>query len=182
MLEILVPGIEYYDEIREEFVTTKTTTLQLEHSLLSLSKWESKWKKAFLGNERKTPQQSIDYIRCMTITKNVPEDVYERLATNQQLVTKINEYIEDSMTATTFRERNSKKNNQVVTSELIYYWMISLDIPLECQKWHLNRLFTLIRICNIKGGGDKKKMSKNDIMRDNMAMNAARRAKLGTKG
>lgn len=180
MLRITVPAVEYWDEKENQFLYRKEQTLQLEHSLVSLSKWESKWKKAFLGKEEKTSEETLDYIRCMTITQNVDPEVYSRL-TNEN-IRAVNEYIGESQTATTFRkERGGGLNRETITSELIYYWMIAYNIPPEYQKWHLSRLLTLIRICTIKNAPPKKR-SKNEIMRDNAALNAARRAKFGTKG
>lgn len=179
MLRITVPAMEYFDEQKSEFVYRKEQTLQLEHSLVSLSKWESKWKKPFLGKEEKTPEETLDYVRCMTITQNVNPEVYTRL-TNAN-IREINEYIGDPMTATTFHDRGSRPNREIITSELIYYWMIVNNIPPEYQKWHLNRLLTLIRVCTIKNSPPKKRSTK-EIMRENAALNAARRAKLGTKG
>lgn len=180
MLRITIPATEQWDEEKEEFVYTKAQTLQLEHSLVSLSKWEAKWNQAFLSNKDKTFEQTIDYIRCMTITQNVRDEVYG-LLTNKQ-IKEINDYISAPMTATYFREdKNAKPNREVVTAELIYYWMIMLNIPFECQKWHLNRLLTLIKVCNIKNAPPKKR-SKRDIMSQNAALNAARRKQLNTKG
>lgn len=180
MLRITIPATEQWDEEKEEFVYTKAQTLQLEHSLVSLSKWEAKWNQAFLSNKDKTFEQTIDYIRCMTITQNVRDEVYG-LLTNKQ-IEEINDYISAPMTATYFREdKNAKPNREVVTAELIYYWMIMLNIPFECQKWHLNRLLTLIKVCNIKNAPPKKR-SKRDIMSQNAALNAARRKQLNTKG
>lgn len=168
-----------FNEKTGEFFNTKEQTLQLEHSLVSLSKWESKWNKAFLSKEQKTTEQILDYIRCMTITQNVNPDVYNAL-TNDNIET-INNYINSPMTATVFSDRNSKKSNETVTSELIYYWMIALNVPMECQRWHLNRLLTLIRVCNIKNTPPKK-MNKRELMSRNAALNAARRSKLNTRG
>lgn len=180
MLRITVPEVEYWDEKNEEFISTKEVTLSLEHSLVSLSKWESKWHKAFLGKEEKTTEELIDYIKCMTLTQNVSDEVYNRL--NSDNVQKIKEYIEDSHTATIiYDDPNAPKSRETVTSELIYYWMIALNIPFECQKWHLNRLLTLIRVCNIKNKPPKK-MSQRQIMSRNAALNAARRQKLHTTG
>lgn len=168
-----------FNEKTGEFFNTKEQTLQLEHSLVSLSKWESKWNKAFLSKEQKTTEQILDYIRCMTITQNVNPDVYNAL-TNENIET-INNYINSPMTATVFYDKNSKKSNETVTSELIYYWMIALNVPMECQRWHLNRLLTLIRVCNIKNTPPKK-MNKRELMSRNAALNAARRSKLNTRG
>lgn len=180
MLQITIPGIELWDESREIFTQTKEQTLQLEHSLVSLSKWESKWGKAFLSKQEKTYEETIDYIKCMTITQNVDPNVYNHLS--KSIIDKITEYIEAPMTATYFsKEQSSGNSREQVTSELIYYWMIALNIPFECQKWHLNRLLTLIRVCNIKNQPPKK-MSKRAIMSRNAAINAARRKQLNTKG
>lgn len=179
MLKIVIPGIELYDEEKEEFITTKPQTLHLEHSLVSLAKWESKWNKPFLTKDDKTYEETIDYIRCMTITQNVSEDTY-RLLTSEN-IQQVNEYINLPMTATTFSNQKKTPSKEVVTAEIIYYWMISLNIPFECQKWHLNRLLTLINVCNIKNQ-PKKKMSKRDILNRNKALNKARREALNTKG
>lgn len=180
MLRITIPAVEEWDELAQEFVTTKEQTLCLEHSLVSLSKWESKWCKPFLSKQEKTYEETIDYIKYMTLTPNVDPEVY-RVLTNDN-ITEINKYIEAPMTATTFsRDRNSKSGQEIVTSELIYYWMIALNIPFECQKWHLNRLLTLIKVCNIKNTPPKK-MSRRDILSRNAAINAARRNQLNSKG
>ena len=180
MLQITIPGIELWDESREIFTQTKEQTLQLEHSLVSLSKWESKWGKVFLSKQEKTYEETIDYIKCMTITQNVDPNVYNYLS--KSIIDKITEYIEAPMTATYFsKEQSSGNSREQVTSELIYYWMIALNIPFECQKWHLNRLLTLIRVCNIKNQPPKK-MSKRAIMSRNAALNAARRKQLNTRG
>lgn len=179
MLKIVIPGIELYDEEKEEFITTKPQTLHLEHSLVSLSKWESKWNKPFLTKDNKTYEETIDYIRCMTITQNISQDTY-RLLTSEN-IQQVNDYIELPMTATTFSNQKKPPSKDVVTAEIIYYWMISLNIPFECQKWHLNRLLTLINVCNIKNQPSKK-MSKRDILNRNKALNKARRKALNTKG
>ena len=180
MLQITIPAGERWDEGKQEFIQVKGHTLQLEHSLISLSKWESKWCKAFLSNKDKTYEETMDYIKCMTITPNVDPDIYNYLTSDN--INQINEYIGAPMTATYFSEDKSRKaGREVVTAELIYYWMISLNIPFECQKWHLNRLLALIRVCNIKNQPPKK-MSKREIMSRNAALNAARRSKMGTTG
>ena len=170
MLQLTIPSAEYYDERREIFIEIKGQTVQLEHSLVSLAKWEAKWKKPFLGKDPKTFEESLDYVRCMTITQNV----------------EINAYIDEPMTATWFSEsQNQKPCREIITAEIIYYLMISLNIPMECQKWHLNRLFTLMRVCNIKNGnaaGNKPKMSKRELMNRNRALNAARKSRLNTSG
>ena len=180
MLQITIPAGEQWDEINQVFINTKEQTLQLEHSLVSLSKWESKWCKAFLTKNEKTDEETIDYIKCMTITQNVDPNAYNCLT--KENVEQIKKYIEAPMTATYFsEEHNGKSSREQVTSELIYYWMIALNIPMECQKWHLNRLLTLIRVCNIKNQPPKK-MSKRAIMSRNTALNAARRKQLNTRG
>lgn len=180
MLQITVPGIDGWDEIKEEFVTLKDTTLVLEHSLISISKWESKWHKPFLTKDEKTPEQVNDYVRCMTINPNVPDEVYNRLT--RQNIADVLAYINDPMTATTITERGGKKfSREIITSELIYYWMVALEIPFECQKWHINRLMMLIQICSIKNQPDKK-MSRKSTMQQNAALNAARRQKAHSRG
>lgn len=180
MLHITIPAVEQWDEVKQEFVYTKDQTLSLEHSLVSLSKWESKWCKAFLTKQEKTFEETLDYIKFMTITQNVDPKVYNYL-TNEN-IDEVNRYIEAPMTATYFSEdKTSKISREQVTAELIYYWMISLNIPFECQKWHLNRLLTLIKVCNIKNTPPKKR-SRKDIMSSNAALNAARKKQLNTRG
>ena len=179
MLQITIPGREMFNEKTQEFFTTKSYTIQLEHSLVSLSKWESKWNKPFLTKENKSFEETIDYIRCMTITQNIDASVYNALTAEN--IKEINDYIDAPMTATTFSDNHTKKSNEIITSELIYYWMITLNIPMECQRWHLNRLITLVRICNIKNQPPKK-MSRREINSRNAALNAARRSKLHTTG
>lgn len=181
MLQLVVPmEPEMWDEVNEVFIPPKTVTLQLEHSLVSLSKWESKWCKPFLSNKGLTDEESLDYIKCMVISKNVNPEVFDHFT--KENVKAVIDYINAPMTATTFsKESNSKTNKEVVTSELIYYWMIAYNIPSEYQKWHLNRLLTLIRVCGIKNAPPKK-MGKGEIMRNNAALNAARRASLHSKG
>lgn len=180
MLTITIPASEMWDEKNEKFIEIKECTLQLEHSLISLSKWESKWCKPFLFTKEKTEEETLDYVRCMTLTTRVSPEVYYGLTSEN--IKAINTYIEAPMTATCFRaDRNGRGNREIVTSELIYYWMIALNIPFECQKWHLNRLLTLIRVCNIKNQ-PAKKMSRREIMSRNAALNAARRKQLGTNG
>lgn len=180
MLQITIPSIELWDDEKQEFVTTKEYVLQLEHSLVSISKWESKWNKVFLAKEEKTYEETIDYIKCMTITQNIPDEAYQYIT--KSVVDKIDKYITAPMTATWFsKDKPTGGNREKVTSELIYYWMIALNIPFECQKWHLNRLLTLIRVCNIKNTPPKK-MSKRSLMQRNAALNAARRKQYNTTG
>lgn len=178
-LIITIPGREFYDEANNEFIYTKPVTLTLEHSLLSVSKWESKWHKPYLSRDKKTKEEFDDYIRCMCISQ--PPDMAIISAIPRSVANKIVAYIEDPMTATTFSDKG-RPSREIVTSELIYYWMTASNIPFEpCQKWHLNRLLTLIRVASIKNQPPKK-MSKADIMRRNSALNAARRAQYGTRG
>lgn len=181
MLRIAVPLTpEKWDEEKEEFVSAKYQILQLEHSLLSLSKWESKWCKPFLSNDNKTDEETLDYIKHMSLTPNVDPSVYDHLTAEN--IDAINKYINAPMTATTFFEdKNNKRNREVITAELIYYWMIALNIPFECQKWHLNRLLTLVRVCNIKNAPPKK-MSKRATANRYAQLNAARRRQHNSKG
>ena len=180
MLEIDIVYVpELWDERTQQFIPAKVQTLKLEHSLVSLSKWESKWKKPFLSKKEKTIEETLDYIKCMTLTQNVDPDIYNHMSMNN--IEAINSYIESPMTATTFSEERKSGGREVVTAELIYYWMIALNIPFECQRWHLNRLLTLIKVCSIKNQPPKK-MSKRDIMTRNAALNAARRQQLNSKG
>lgn len=181
MLTIVVPEQELFNEKTEEFITIPPSTLVLEHSLVSISKWEARWKKPFYERKEKTVQEIIDYIRCMCITKNVPAMTFNYLGDAN--LKKIQDYISDSMTATTFSDSRKGPNKQrIITSELIYYWMISNGIPMDCEKWHLNRLLTLIHIFDVEGNASKNKMSKKDIYSQNAALNAARRAKAKSHG
>lgn len=180
MLQITIPATEQWDEKNQVFVKTDEQVLRLEHSLVSLHKWESKWHKSFLFTKEKTYEETLDYIKCMTLTQNVNPDVYYCL-TNEN-ITQINEYIADPMTATYIYEDEKKGiNRDRVTAELIYYWMISLGIPFECQKWHLNQLLALIKVCNVKNS-PKKRMSNRDILSRNKALNEARKKSMHTRG
>lgn len=179
MLKIQIPEVEMFDEEKSEFVHVKGYELSLEHSLLSISKWESKWHKPFLTEEKKTEEEALDYVKCMTLTKNIPDEAY--LAIPNSEMERIAEYINNPMTATTFSDRNTPRSRQIITSELIYYNMTAAGVPFECQKWHLNRLLTLLKICGIKSQPSKK-MSPQKIRSQNSAINAARRAKLGSNG
>ena len=171
---------ERWDEEKEEFVEPEYKILQLEHSLVSISKWESRWHKPFLSKKEKTSEEIIDYIRCMTITQNVSPNVYANLSVAN--IQEIDDYINDSMTATFFSDNKKKSGKStIVTSEVIYYWMIALHIPMECQKWHLNRLLTLIKVCSEKNAPPKK-MSQDEIISRNVALNEERKRKMNTKG
>lgn len=180
MLQLIIEPREEWNETSQEFVYIKGQTIQLEHSLVSISKWEAKWCKPFLSKEQKTFEETLDYIRCMTLTQNVDPRIYQILS--RENIEKVNKYIDSPMTATTVPDTNSgPKSREIITSELIYYWMISYQIPFECQKWHLNRLLTLIRVCSFKNAPTKKH-SKRDIMSRNAALNAARRQQMNSKG
>ena len=187
MLQIVIPDRpkqEYWDEERERFVyeeAKKECVLQLEHSLISLSKWESKWHKSFLSKkDKKTREETIDYIKCMTLTQNVDPSVYDRI-TNEN-IKQINEYISNPMSAAHFPEEpKGKINNEPIIADLIYYWMVTLNIPFTCEKWHLNRLIALIRVCNIKNAPPNK-TSARDIMSRNAAINEANKKRFKTRG
>ena len=182
MLQVTIPAADLYDERNNEFITTDEQVLSLEHSLASLAKWESKWCKPFLSEEKMTEEESIDYIRCMSLTQDVPPDVY-RVIPND-VISEISDYIAKPMTATWFSEESKKgrKNNgKRVTAEIIYHWMIALQVPPEYEFWHLNRLLTLIRVCDEENKPQKKKSAKN-LMSEYAALNMARRQKLNTKG
>ena len=180
MLQINVPATELYDEATDEFKITKSQILVLQHSLVSVSKWESMWKKPFLTREKKTIPETVDYIRCMTITQNVDPIVYNCIT--NEMVDQVSKYIENSMTATTFsKDTNLPTSREIITSEIIYYWMIERNIPFECEKWHLNRLLTLINVCSIKSKPTKK-IGKKALTERNRNLNAARRAALNTSG
>lgn len=184
MLTVTIPSKEFFDNATGLFHYTKEKTIVLEHSLVSLSKWESKWGKPFNDGKPKTIEEIVDYIRCMTITQNISNDTYDGIT--QEILEKVNSYIDEPMTATTFRsinknDKHKKVGKDIITAEIIYYWMFSYNIPLECQKWHLNKLLTLIRIFNVKNT-PQKKMSNKDTIKHNRALNNARKKKLGTRG
>lgn len=182
MLHIKVPAAEFYDESIEEFVKIEEQNLVMEHSLISISKWEAKWKKPYMSDDPKTAEEVLDYIKCMTIKpSNVNPLVYKALSSEN--LKSIYDYIQDPMTATTISEPKSRiGRREVLTSELIYYYMIAQNIPIELEKWHINRLIMLIRVCSIKNNPNEKKMSASAIMKQNRALNAARKAKYRTRG
>ena len=180
MLELYIPGKELFNNDTQEFIQVPGVTLKLEHSLLSISKWESKWKKSYLNAKGLTGEEFISYVKCMTIGNKPSDDVYDNI--DRRTAKKIQDYIDDPMTATTFSKGSKKPpGREIITAELVYYWMIEYGIPFECEKWHFNKLITLIRVCAVKGS-DGKKMSKKEIMKQNSELNAARRKALGTKG
>lgn len=189
MLDIVIPKqkYEFYDEKSEQFVyvDVKETKLQLEHSLISIKKWEQKYHKPFLASYNKTYDELCDYIECMTLNHGIDKNIYKWIPNN--IVDEVVEYIKDPMTATTFRDDllvgYNKAQREIVTAEIIYYWMISLNIPIEFQKWHLNSLLTLIKVINIKNDKDRnKKIDKKAAARERARLNAQRRAQFNTKG
>jgi hypothetical protein len=180
MLTIKIPASEYFDESSGKFIMIKECIINLEHSLISLSRWESKWHRPFLGKEPFTNAQYRDYVACMSLN---PIDPMVLLGLTEKNMEEIKEYIDAPMTATTFpKTNNNKPNKEVITAELLYYRMIAFNIPMECQKWHFNRLLTLIRVCDIKSQPSKKKGNQSTALSKNAQINAARRAKYNTKG
>ena len=180
MLTVKVPlSDELFDNSTQQFVDGETFELQLEHSLVSLSKWESFFEKPFLGPEEKTFEETMWYIEAMTMTPDVPPDVYRKLS--QQNMDDITKYVDAKMTATWFKAEPSKRQTEIITAEIIYYWMISLNIPFECQYWHFNRLMTLVQVINQKNAPEKK-LSRAELAARNRQLNAERKAKLGTSG
>lgn len=181
MLRLELEAYENYNATTNEFTTTKPLTINLEHSLVSVSKWESKWNKPFLSKDPKTSQEALDYIKCMAVGQSIDDKTLERFTDKH--ITQINDYIEASMTATIIQNSHQKNppRREIITSEIIYYWMITHNIPFECEKWHLNRLLTLINVCNIKSSPPKP-MSKSEIARRNAEINAARRKQLKSGG
>lgn len=180
MLTIQVPGIELFDEDSQEFVSSDSFELHLEHSLVSLSKWEETFEKPFLNDVRKTSEEVLSYIKFMVLDSNVSPDVFGRLSEDN--IDQIHDYINKKMTATWFSATSSKeKNTEKITAELVYYWMFSMGIPKECENWHLNKLFTLIRVFSAKNSPSKK-LSRSELAARNRELNAQRRAQLNTTG
>ena len=182
-LTITIPAAEYWDQLTEEFIGVEKTTITLEHSLASVSKWESKWKKSFLSADELSEEEFGNYVKCMTLEQDLPDIVYRGLTRSNLM--KIEDYMKDSMTATWFKDKEgtSKKGpvGKIITAEIIYYYMVELGIPFECQYWHLNKLLALIHVCSEKNTPGRK-MSKREVLSQYASVNAARRAKLGTKG
>lgn len=192
MLKVIILPEEHYDEDRNLFFKypEQPVTLFLEHSLLSISKWEEKWHKPFLTDERLSAEETLDYIKCM-IVKSTPSQLDSKWLYNldRENLQKINDYITDPMTATFFNEQTDKKskNKKIITNELIYYWMVSYQIPFSCEKWHINKLITLIKVCNAENEAASKDSKKNSALSKNdvaarRALNAQRRARLHSRG
>lgn len=180
MLTIRVGATESYDESTGLFVEQGGLALELEHSLLSLSKWESIFEKPFLGKDEKSSEEVLTYVKCMCLDEEIPPEVFSQLS--QENFDAINRHIETKHTATFFSDPpGAPRTREIITNELIYYWMTVFQIPFECERWHLNRLFTLIRICNVKQSKPKK-MSRAEVAARNRELNAQRKAQLGTTG
>ena len=181
MLTLKTQDTETFDNVEGQFETIPGRTIRLEHSLVSISKWERRWKKAFLTLDEKTAEELLDYIQMMTITQNVPDMFYSTLTKDS--INTVIQYINNSMTATTFSDSTNRPSREIITAEIIYYWVIAFNIPIECQKWHLNRLLTLIKVCSIKN--DPKahhKIDKVGSRARKRQLNAERRAKLNSTG
>lgn len=176
MLEIIIPGEEGFDEAKEEFVSTKPEVkVRLEHSLATVSKWESEIQVAFLGKHQKTESELFRYVEIMV---QEPFDNYEDLSRlSEDNMVAIRDYITSPASATRLMELPGKgQNREVITSELIYYWMVALNIPWEAQHWHLNRLLTLVDLIQRKQNSGNNKMSKADMARHRSKTNQLRRA------
>jgi hypothetical protein len=179
MLRLEIAMTEDFDEEKNQFVTGQVVVLELEHSLESLSKWESKWEVPFLGNQEKTQEQVIDYIRTMNSRGEISPEVISHF--NAKTFNDVNAYISAKMTATWFPDTKSRGPQRIITAELIYYWMIALNIPFECQQWHLNKLLTLIQVCNAENA-PKKKMSSAAAAAERQRLNDERRRATGSTG
>lgn len=182
MLRLIISGQELYNEETEEFINTEDVVVDLEHSLISLSKWESIFERPFLGPSKKTREETLAYVKAMIVSPEFPSDILDRL--DHEHLSQINSYIDSNQSATTFGsmpEQRHRSRGETITSELIYYWMVAFNIPFECERWHLNRLFALVRICNLKQSKPKK-MSRSELAARNRTLNAQRKAELGTRG
>lgn len=179
-LSIVIPGKDLYDEKTNTFVSTKETHVVLEHSLLSISKWEAKWHKPYLTREPKTTEENTDYLRCMCLTQGIDPKVFYGL--DQKTAKIIGDYIADPMTATTIKQKDKRPSREIITNEIIYFWMADLGIPFDpCQKWHFNHLMTLIQVSFAKQGPEKK-MSRKEMLAQRSMLNAQRKAKYRTHG
>lgn len=178
-IQIHIPKREIYDEEKEMFIDVNEYNLTLEHSLLSISKWESKWHVPYITKKEKTSEQVLDYIRCMNTGKPIPEEVYNYIPGEE--LDKIVKYINDPMTATTVKTRNNEQNREILTSEVIYYYMFECNIPKECERWHINRLMTLIGVFGVKRDTGTK-LSRSEAIARNKMINERNKAKYHTRG
>lgn len=182
-ITINIPARELFDPATNRFINTEAKTLTFEHSLMSIAKWESKWHKPYMSKEQRTEEEIRDYIRCMCITDKVDPNIF--YAMDQKTINKIVDYITDPQTATTFKKKDERPNREIITNEIVYYWMCELGIPFDpCQKWHFNRLMTLIRVASIKKQSPKKsgKKGQQDAINRMSAENARRKALYNTRG
>lgn len=179
MLELIIPAYDLFNDELQEFISGSETRILLEHSLVSISKWESKWEKPFMTSNTKTDVEVLDYIKCMTLNDDVPDSAYMFIDNKQYEA--INKYISSPMTATTITDTSTKRSKEIMTSEVLYYYMIACNIPMECEKWHINRLMTLIQVCNVKNDTGKKRPV-NEVLKSNAELNAERKRKMNTKG
>lgn len=179
-LTVTFPGRDLYDQKTGRFITTKETTVTLEHSLLSVSKWESKWKKSYFLKDAKTEEENLDYLSCMCITKNVDPMIFRTL--DRKTAKLIADYIADPMSATTVTNRDQRPSREIITSEVIYFWMANFSIPFDpCEKWHLNRLIKLIEVASAKNKTPEK-MPRREMLNQRAALNAQRKAKYKSHG
>ena len=191
MLTMHIPSSRWWDEDQEIFRETKAKTIQLEHSLISLSKWEAQWKKAFLKEKQHlSVEETVSYLKCMCLTQSVDDDVFNTIAATPDLMQQVHDYIDDPMTATVINRPmgapNGRPKKETVTSELIYSWMINGNIPVEFQKWHLNRLLTLIEVIGVENeraqAKSPYKKSTPSQLRNRASLNAQRRAAHHSRG
>jgi len=182
MLRLTVVTEEGFDDESQRFVPAATFDLELEHSLVSLSKWESRFEKPFLTSKDKSPEELLAYLEMMCLTTEIPPEVFPKFSRDN--LDELNKYINSRQTATWFNDKDQRPSRDVITSELIYYWMVAFNIPFECQFWHLNRLLTLIKVCNIKNTPPQKgrRMNRAEAMSRQNSLNAQRRAAAKSRG
>lgn len=179
MKEILIPKQTLWDEQNEKFIEIEEQTIILEHSLKAIRKWECKWKKSYLSTPQKTVEEALDYLKCMTVNK---VDPMAYLALTEEDAIAIKDYMQDPMTATTINSINKDSKNEIITAEIVYYWMIAQNIPWQFENWHINQLMMLIQVCSIKNDPKPKKVNRRDLAASNRDLNAKRRAALHSKG
>ena len=178
MLQLKLPKIRLFKEATEEYVYYEPLTVKLEHSLISIQRWESKWHKSFLSAESLTQEELFDYIRCMSLNPDIDPTFVSRLTPDD--FNKIREYMNEPMTATVIHRSKPRGGRPpIITAELIYYWMTAYNIPFECSKWHIKQLLTLVEVCSVKSNPGGKTRG---TAAERAAMNKARRAKTGSKG